>query len=334
MPETFSYPSHACLHSYKGKQFPLYLAPPSHKPDLAVSASAVVHYFDTHRDEILSLLEAHTVLYFHGFAADTSTPEDFAAFLTDGLGLQPFPYTLGNAVRKSIVGDVVFTANEAPPDKLIPFHHELAQTPTYPSYVSFFCDLPAQLNGETPIVNSIEVYEQLQARIPHFIHKCETHGMHYQRYMTEHDRKESAIGRGWKNTFNAKCEADVEDILSSKKYEWSWETIGDSQVLKEISPRLDVVKLLPDGKKAFFNQIYAAWNGWVDEFNEQGHALKFGNGDAVDINDMNVVNEILNKCQVAIPWQRGDFMVIDNFRAMHSRNTFSGKRAILASLSK
>lgn len=35
-------------------------------------------------------------------------------------------YVGGAAPRTHVVGDV-FTANEAPPDKLIPFHHEMAQ---------------------------------------------------------------------------------------------------------------------------------------------------------------------------------------------------------------
>jgi hypothetical protein len=48
----------------------------------------------------------------------------------------------------------VFTANEAPPDQLIPFHHELAQVKHPPQYLFFYCDLPSETGGETALIDS------------------------------------------------------------------------------------------------------------------------------------------------------------------------------------
>ena len=48
------------------------------------------------------------------------------SFLLQAFGGEPLPYVGGAAPRKVITGNV-FTANEAPPDQLIPFHHEMAQ---------------------------------------------------------------------------------------------------------------------------------------------------------------------------------------------------------------
>ena len=48
----------------------------------------------------------------------------------------------------------VFTANEAPPDQLIPFHHELAQVQNPPQYLFFYCDLPSDTGGETALIDS------------------------------------------------------------------------------------------------------------------------------------------------------------------------------------
>ncbi len=48
----------------------------------------------------------------------------------------------------------VFTANEAPPDQLIPFHHELAQVKSPPQYLFFYCDLPSETGGETALIDS------------------------------------------------------------------------------------------------------------------------------------------------------------------------------------
>lgn len=43
--------------------------------------------------------------------------------------------------------DLVYTANEAPPDQLIPFHHELAQLQNPPQYLFFYCDQPSETGG-------------------------------------------------------------------------------------------------------------------------------------------------------------------------------------------
>lgn len=48
----------------------------------------------------------------------------------------------------------LFTANEAPPDTLIPFHHELAQVAEPPAYIFFYCDLPSETGGETALIDS------------------------------------------------------------------------------------------------------------------------------------------------------------------------------------
>jgi alpha-ketoglutarate-dependent taurine dioxygenase len=48
--------------------------------------------------------------------------------------------------------------NNSPPDQPIPFHHELAQTPNPPRYIFFYCDVPSETGGQTPIIDSTAVY--------------------------------------------------------------------------------------------------------------------------------------------------------------------------------
>ena len=63
-------------------------------------------------------------MLFRGFKVDT--PQQFADAVI-ATGTPSLPYVGGEAVRTSIVGDRVFTANESPPSEPIPFHHEMAQ---------------------------------------------------------------------------------------------------------------------------------------------------------------------------------------------------------------
>ncbi|STX51417.1 Taurine catabolism dioxygenase TauD, TfdA family [Legionella busanensis] len=42
--------------------------------------------------------------------------------------------------------------------------------------------------------------------------------------------------------------------------------------------------------------------------------------------------DTLKNCTIAIPWQKGNMMVLDNILTMHGRATFKGLRRILTSL--
>ena len=64
----------------------------------------------------------HGAVLFRGFP--TTTAENFDHFVKS-FKFGAFPYIGGAAPRTLITGDV-FTTNESPPDKLIPFHNEMA----------------------------------------------------------------------------------------------------------------------------------------------------------------------------------------------------------------
>ena len=71
---------------------------------------------------------------------DAQAFDDFVA----GFNLPNFAYdeSLSNAVRHNRTPRV-FTANEAPQEVEIFLHHEMAQTPYYPSHLFFFCEQAA-----------------------------------------------------------------------------------------------------------------------------------------------------------------------------------------------
>ncbi|KAI0566095.1 Taurine catabolism dioxygenase TauD TfdA [Gracilaria domingensis] len=316
---------------YNGKPFPLLVTPPTSSPELWTSSEAVIDYLKQNREHIMNLLRSHAVLHFRDFAAQVSTPETFAKIVEESLGLPNFPYELGNAVRTAIVGDRVFTANESPPEKPIPFHHELAQTPKYPAKLLFYCDRPADTGGETPVLLSRAVYDDLRKEHPEFLQKLEQHGVKYSRVMTPHDRPHSAIGRGWRATFRVQTRQEAEDVLSTRGYGFEWLEEGEESPLRETSPTLQAVVEAENGK-CFFNQIAAVWGGWRDEFNKPEDCVMAGDGSALDPNSLDSLVGIMNRHRVAVPWKRGDFTFIDNMQAQHSRATFTGRRRVLASL--
>lgn len=131
--------------------FPLVLSPSSPQTPAEVSMWA-----SENRNALLELSLRYGAVLLRDFPLKTS--KSFAE-LAISLNLTSGNLE-GSAAPRSVVegsSGVVFTSNESPPDRSIPFHHEMAQTPKPPAYVLFYCENPATLGGATPIVLSHEV---------------------------------------------------------------------------------------------------------------------------------------------------------------------------------
>ena len=124
--------------------------------------------------------------------------------------------------------------NEAPPDQLIPFHHEMAQVPKFPKHLFFYCDVEAAEGGETPICLSNVAYEKINQLRPEFVRKLKNKGVKYTRILPELDDSSSAIGRGWQSTFLTKDKKVAEEKCTEHggTFEWLEVTIDDHLTVK------------------------------------------------------------------------------------------------------
>jgi len=278
------------------------------------------------RHEISRRLLKHGAILVRGFDADK--PEKFAAWI-DSVGVNNMPYIGGAAVRTNIVGDVVFTANESPPSEPIPFHHEMSQVPQPPSHIYFYCEIPPPVGGQTPIVPSNDVFEALNTKFPDFAKKLEG-GVRYRRVMSEEDDPTSALGRGWKSSFNTDSRAEAEAEMKKAGMEWKWRENGDVETITSLLPAVRVDDRT--GKKMFFNSVVAAYTGWVDSRNVAEKAVMLSDGQYMDHDAMMFTANMMTQKAVAYTWQKGDMLFIDNRQMMHSRIPFEGKRRILASI--
>src|SRR6185295_16835854 len=104
----------------------------------------------------------------------------------------------------------VFTANEAPPTVTIMLHHEMAQTPVYPSRLFFFCEQAAAGGGATPICRSDVLWERLEKQCPEFARNCRTKGLKYSNVMPDQNDAASGMGRSWRSTLRAEDRAAAE----------------------------------------------------------------------------------------------------------------------------
>lgn len=308
---------------YNSILFPLILTPNFNSS----SNSTFINAIKSQKNWVDSRLNSAGAILFRGFPV--FTPGDFND-VVEAFGYEELPYVGGAAPRTNVVGRV-FTANESPPDQKIPFHHEMAQVPEFPSKLFFFCEVEPKSGGETPIVLSHVIYERMKERHPEFVRELEELGLMYIRVLGEGDNPASPIGRGWKSTFLTHDKSVAEQRAAKLGVKLEWLEDG----VKTITGPIPAIKFDESRqRKVWFNSMVAAYTGWEDERNDPTKAVTFGDGRPLPADILHDCLKILEEESVAIPWQKGDVLLIDNWAVLHSRRSFDPPRRVLASLCK
>ncbi|KAI7734334.1 hypothetical protein M8C21_017039 [Ambrosia artemisiifolia] len=281
-----------------------------------------------HKPWLESVLHKNGAILFRGFSS-VSSASDFND-VVEAFGFDELPYVGGAAPRTNVVGRV-FTSNESPPDQKIPFHHEMAQVPKFPLKVFFFCEVEPKVGGETPIVLSHVIYDKMKHKYPEFVDRLEQHGLIYTRVLGEDDDPSSPIGRGWVSTFMTKDKAVAEERAAKLGMKLEWTDDGVKTIMGPI-PAIKVDETR--GRKTWFNSMVAAYTGWEDARNDPVKAVTFGDGTPLPAHVIHDCLRILEEESVAIPWQKGDVMLLDNLAVLHARRPFEPPRRVLASLCK
>ncbi|KAJ0755547.1 putative TauD/TfdA-like domain, taurine dioxygenase TauD-like superfamily [Helianthus annuus] len=151
----------------------------------------------------------------------------------------------------------------------------------------------------------------MKERHPDFVAQLEEHGL---MYITIHGDKEdpsSVTGSSWKTAFQTddKNIAEERAVKKGTKLEWMGNTA------KLITGPIPAISL-PASER-------------------QNASAELGSGDPVDEDVMKDMLRILKEECVAIPWKKGDVLLVNNLTVLHSRRPLiKPPRRILASLCK
>ncbi len=306
--------------NWYGTEFPAIVSPITQAPSLA-------DYLKANRADVDLRLVRSGALLFRGF--EVPTVEDFDKAVL-AYGAENFPYkdSLSNAVRVNLT-ERVFTANEAPPDVSIYLHHEMAQTPLYPSKLFLYCNIAAERGGATPLCRSDILLEKMEEARPDLVIAFAERGVKYRTIMPGDDDPNSGMGRSWRSTLTVNTREEAEARLSKLDYRWAW---GEDETLSATTPRLEAVRALDDGRRVFFNQLIAAFRGWKDARNDPSKSITFGDGGPISADDMRPAIALSDELSFDLEWKAGDVALVDNFLVMHGRRPFEGTRKVLASL--
>ncbi|MBT6491538.1 MAG: TauD/TfdA family dioxygenase [Deltaproteobacteria bacterium] len=294
-------------------------------------------------EDLQNKLFLHGGLLFRGF--DVESPTHFKRVLSDifpGSMLQPY---VGGVGFKRRVSSAVYTSTEVPASLTISPHNELAYLPGAPPFVSFFCQQPASSGGRTSLVCGKALYEQMPRSIRE---SFESKGIKYSRVyrppgLARRFGIQHPLAVSWSDVFESDDPSEVERRCLEKALTVRWR---DGGVLETSIVLPAVIKHPKTNAPLSFNQahtflptpasvgqfLYGIYKFlWLFPSLRQGEAW-FGTGEKIPMSVVDEIHTTIKQHQRFVEWQRGDVLVLDNYRLLHGREAYRGKRKVFAAM--
>ena len=302
-----------------GRLLPLVIQPAAADVDAAEWARG-------HRAEIERDLLRHGAILFRGF--DLGSPPPFEAFAAALCG-ELFNEN-GEHPRESVSGNV-YTPVFYPPDQELLWHNENSFNLRWPMKILFCCARPADQGGETPIVDSRLVFQDID---PELRARFLDRQVIYQRNFG------TGIGLDWQTVFQTDDRAELERRAAAEEIELEW--LGDGR-LRTRSRRPAAARHPVTGEWTWFNQAQHWHVSCLDPLTRASMAALFadqdlprnctyGDGSPIADHDMAEILAVYRRHEISFPWQRGDVLLCDNMLVAHGRKPFSGERHILVAM--
>lgn len=306
-----------------GQTFPLVIRP---RDERVAGAAEAAEWVTTHREELERDLLRHGAILFRGFDLGSAPAfERFALSICSELFNEN-----GEHPRETVSGNV-YTPVFYPPEQKLLWHNENSFNLRWPMKILFGCARPADEGGETPIVDSRRVFEELDPALRRrFIEKQ----LLYQRNFG------LGVGLDWQTVFQTDDKAALEEKSRNEQIQLEWKNGGG---LRALSRRPAAARHPRTGEWTWFNQAQHWHVSCLDP--EVREALEelftpgdlprhcfYGDGATIEDADMQQVMDVYRRLEVAFPWQVGDALLLDNMLAAHARNPFRGERKILVAM--
>ena len=226
----------------------------------------------------------------------------------------------------------VYSSSKWPVNQPMCMHHELSYLLQPPSLLMFACLSAPTTGGATAVADSTAVLDALPTRL---VERFEQQGWLLTRSYNDE------LGASFADAFGTDDRGTVETYCRANSIDFEWQRDGG---LRTWQRRRAIVRHPITGRPCWFNQI-GFLNEWtmapevheylVDVYGADGLPFntRFGNGDPIDEDVVQLLNDAYEANTVREPWQAGDLLVVDNVRTAHSREPFTGPRDVVVGMS-
>lgn len=266
---------------------------------------------------------------FRGFTKPSVA--EFNAFARS-FGHELASYEFASTPRSKIETGV-YSSTEYPADQWIPQHNEQAYTLRWPLKIWFYCDIPAEEGGQTPVVDSRVVYQRLRPELRELF--ADKKLMYVRNYG-------NGLDLPWQDVFQTDDRSGVEAFCRGQNIQWEWLDDGRLRT-RQICQA--VARHPVTGEFLWFNQahLFHVSNLSPDvreslleivEEEDLPRNVYFGDGSPIDESLLEEVRTVYREGLFAFPWQEGDVLMLDNMLVTHGRAPFKGKRRVLVAMAE
>jgi alpha-ketoglutarate-dependent taurine dioxygenase len=295
--------------------------------DVDASGLNAVGWAEEYRDDIETLFQTNGAVLIRGLNVPGS--RQFGKVLTTLFGSELLEYTYRSTPRTMLRGNV-YTATEYPASEVIPQHNENSYSRNWPNRIGFFCVLPAETGGETPIGDSRVVYNMLPKSIRD---KFDQKGVMYV-------RNYSNLDLSWPVVFQTEDRSKVEEYCEANKLSYEWIENGGLRTT-QVNPATAVHPRT--GEKVWFNQAHLFHVSSLGKdiaetllasFGEENLPRNsyYGDGSPIELEVIEIIRSIYEQTKIKFTWHTNDLLLLDNLLFTHGRESYTGARRMLVGM--
>jgi alpha-ketoglutarate-dependent taurine dioxygenase len=294
----------------------------------AIDGMNLITWASDNRDTVAQLLLTHRAVLFRGFQINTAALlHEFIKATSNGELLE---YRDRSSPRHEVL-DRIYTSTDYPAEHPIFLHNEGTYWLSWPLKLYFCCVEAAARGGEKPIADSRKIYQRISPAIRERFAKLKV--LYVRNY-------NDGFGLEWQTVFQTTDRAVVNEFCRRNAIEVEWK---DGNRLKTRQVRQAAAQHPLTGEWVWFN--HAAFfhvstlepsirDALLSEFKEEDLPTNTYYGDGTPI-EPGVLDELRGAYlaeKTVYPWQTGDVLVLDNMSVAHGRESYLGKRKILAGM--
>ena len=289
--------------------------------------SEIVERVGAEREQIHKLLTERGAVLLRGF--DVGGVDGFDAVVRELSGA-PLTYAERSSPRTTIKGQV-YTSTDYPPQEEIFLHNENSYQATWPLTLYFYCVTPPTTEGATPLADIRQVFESVDPSVREEFRR--------RKWMVVRNFH-SDFGVRWQHVFATEDRSVVAEYARGRGIELEWR---GTDSLRTRAVREAIHRHPVSGEEVWFNHatffhlttlaadVQEGLRGLFDEEDLPTNTF-YGDGGRIPDDVMDHLRSCYRAASTRFDYRGDDILVVDNMRAAHGREPFTGPRKIAVAM--